>query len=83
MADSYVLGLALAIFPIYIFGLIGNTMVIRIVHKIREMHKAANYLLANLAVSDAIAILTIPMLVLFIQWRPQTSSGKLRQFTNM
>ena len=36
-------------------------MVIRIVHKIREMHTTTNYLLANLAVSDAIDILTIPM----------------------
>ncbi|XP_015753353.1 PREDICTED: mu-type opioid receptor-like [Acropora digitifera] len=36
-------------------------MVIRIVHKTREMHTTTNYLLANLAVSDAIVILIIPM----------------------
>ena len=63
MADSYDLEKALgfAIIPFYIFGLIGNTMVIRIVHKTREMHTTTNYLLANLAVSDAIAIFTTPM----------------------
>ena len=36
-------------------------MVIRIVHKTREMHTTTNYLLANLAVSDATAIFTTPM----------------------
>ena len=61
MADLLVPGFALASIPFYIFGLIGNTMVIRIVHKIREMHTTTNYLLANLAFSDTIAILTIPM----------------------
>ena len=63
MADSYDLemGFAFAIVPFYIFGLIGNTLVIRIVHKTREMHTTTNYLLANLAVSDAIAIFIIPM----------------------
>ena len=65
MADLFVLGFALASIPVYIFGLIGNTMVIRIVHKIREMHTTTNYLLANLAVSDAITILTIPMYFLY------------------
>jgi len=38
-------------------GLIGNVLVIRIVHKTREMHTTTNYLLANLAVSDVITIL--------------------------
>ena len=61
MADLFVLGFAIAIIPLYIFGLIGNTMVIRIVHKTREMHTTTNYLLANLAVGDAISIFTIPM----------------------
>ena len=65
MADLYVLGFALASILLYIFGLIGNTMVIRIVHKIQEIHTRTNYLLANLAVSDAIAILTIPMYFLY------------------
>ncbi|XP_044169690.1 nociceptin receptor-like [Acropora millepora] len=61
MTDWFVLGFAIASIPLYIFGLIGNTMVIRIVHKTREMHTTTNYLLANLAVSDAITIFTIPM----------------------
>ena len=61
MADLYILGFALASMPVYIFGLIGNTSVIRIVHKTRDMYTTTNYLSANLAVSDAIAILTIPM----------------------
>ncbi|XP_015753300.1 PREDICTED: neuromedin-U receptor 2-like [Acropora digitifera] len=61
MADLFVLGFALASIPLYIFGPIGNSMVIRIVHKTREMHTTTNYLLANLAVSDAIVILIIPM----------------------
>ena len=38
MADWFVLGFAIAIIPLYIFGIIGKTMVIRIVHKTREMH---------------------------------------------
>ena len=61
MADWFVLGFAIAIIPLYIFGIIGNTMVIRIVPKTREMHTTTNYLLANLAVSDAISIFTILM----------------------
>ncbi|XP_074607634.1 rhodopsin, GQ-coupled-like [Acropora palmata] len=65
MADLFVLGFAIAIIPLYIFGLIGNAMVIRIVHKTREMHTTTNYLLANLAVSDAITIFTIPMYIAY------------------
>ena len=62
MADWFVLSFAIASIPLYIFGLIGNTMVIRIVHKTREMHTTTNYLLANLALSDAITLFTIPMM---------------------
>ena len=61
MADLYALSFALASIPLCIFGIIGNTMVIRIVHKTREMHTTTNYLLANLALSDVIAILMFPM----------------------
>ena len=43
--------------PFYIFGFIGNILIIRIVHKTREMHTTTNYLLANLAASDSIIIL--------------------------
>ena len=61
MTDLFVLGSALASIPLCIFGLIGNTMVIRIVYKTREMHTTTNYLLANLALSDVITILMFPM----------------------
>ena len=45
--------------PILFFaiGFIGNVLVIRIVHKTRQMHTPTNYLLANMAVSDVITIL--------------------------
>ena len=62
MANWFLLGFAIAIIPLYIFGLTGNILVIRIVHKTREMHTITNYLLANLAVSDAITLFTIPMM---------------------
>ena len=57
MEDS--LGLFLSYFPILFFaiGFIGNVLVIRIVHKTRQMHTPTNYLLANMAVSDVITIL--------------------------
>ena len=46
-------------------GLIGNVLVIRIVHKTREMHTTTNYLLANLPVSDVITILVRPPFYVF------------------
>ena len=57
MEDS--LDLFLFYFPILFFaiGFIGNVLVIRIVHKTRQMHTPTNYLLANMAVSDVITIL--------------------------
>ena len=57
MEDS--LDLFLSYFPILFFaiGFIGNVLVIRIVHKRRQMHTPTNYLLANMAVSDVITIL--------------------------
>ena len=53
------LDLFLSYFPILFFaiGFIGNVLVIRIVHKTRQMHTPTNYLLANMAVSDVITIL--------------------------
>ena len=53
------LDLFLSYFPILFFaiGFIGNVLVIRIVHKRRQMHTPTNYLLANMAVSDVITIL--------------------------
>ena len=57
MEDS--LDLFFSYFPILFFaiGFIGNVLVIRIVHKTRQMHTLTNYLLANMAVSDVITIL--------------------------
>ena len=59
MEDS--LDLFLSYFPILFFaiGFIGNVLVIRIVHKTRQMHTPTNYLLSNMAVSDVITILLI------------------------
>ena len=47
----------IACIPFHIFGFIGNILIIRIVHKTREMHTTTNYLLANLAASDSFIIL--------------------------
>ena len=54
MADLDVLGFALASIPLCIFGLIGNTLVARVVQKAREMHTTTNYLLANLTLERAL-----------------------------
>ena len=43
--------------PFYVIGFIGYVLVIRIVHKTREMHTPTNYLLVNMAVGDVITIL--------------------------
>ena len=57
--------LAFALFmttiPFYVIGFIGNVLVIRIVHKTREMHTTTNYLLVNLAFSDIVTILMEPL----------------------
>ena len=51
--------LSIASIPFLLTGVIGNVLVIRIVHKTPDMHSVTNYLLANLAVSDVITILII------------------------
>lgn len=53
--------LAFIAIPFYITGLIGNILVIRIVHKTREMHTTTNFLLVNLAASDVATILFGPL----------------------
>ena len=58
--------LILAEIPFFIAGLIGNVLVIRIVHKTRDMHTTTNYLLANLALSDVISILLMWPLMLML-----------------
>ena len=55
------MGFFVPIIPFCLLGLIGNVLVVRIVHKTREMHTTTNYLLANLALSDVIIIFTVPM----------------------
>ena len=59
--DSLNFRFLLAAIPFYVTGFIGNVLVIRIVHKTRHMHSTTNYLLANLAVSDAITISLAPL----------------------
>ena len=49
--------LSIAPIPFLLTGVIGNVLVIRIVHKTPDMHSVTNYLLANLAVSDVMTIL--------------------------
>ena len=49
--------LSIASIPFLLTGVIGNVLVIRIVHKTPDMHSVTNYLLANLALSDVMTIL--------------------------
>ena len=49
----------MASIPFFMIGFLGNVLVIRIVHKTREMHSVTNYLLANLAVSDGLTIFSL------------------------
>ena len=51
-----------------LIGFIGNVLVIRIVHKTREMHTPTNYLLVSMAVSDIVTILMWP-LYFFVYWK--------------
>ena len=58
--------LSIAPIPFLLTGVIGNVLVIRIVHKTSDMHSVTNYLLANLAVSDVMTILiTWPWILCF------------------
>ena len=49
--------LSIASIPFLLTGVIGNVLVIGIVHKTLDMHSVTNYLLANLALSDVMTIL--------------------------
>ena len=59
MAEAELI-LSLTTIPFLVVGFIGNVLVIRIVHKTRDMHTPTNYLLANMAVSDVITIFLVP-----------------------
>ena len=63
MVDNNRLELLLfcASIPLFVIGLIGNVLVIRIMHKTRSMHTKTNYLLVNLALSDIITISMAPL----------------------
>ena len=54
--------------PFLVIGFIGNVLVVRIVHKTREMHTPTNYLLVSMAASDIITILLWP-LYFFEVWK--------------
>ena len=58
MVDSDTLKIILSwmTIPFFVIGFIGNVLIIRIVHKTPDMHTPTDYLLANMAVSDAVAI---------------------------
>ena len=60
----------IACIPFYIFGFTGNILIIRIVHKTREMHTTTNYLLANLAASDSVFILMSSFYLVFLLGDP-------------
>ena len=59
MASFLSLFVSIASIPFLLTGVIGNVLVIRIVHKTPDMHSVTNYLLANLAVSDVMIILIL------------------------
>ncbi|CAH3166721.1 unnamed protein product [Porites lobata] len=63
MTKNVILPLALFYggIPFVIIGLIANLLLIRIVHKKREMHTTTNYLLVSMAVSDVITVLLWPL----------------------
>ena len=50
-----------ALIPFLVIGLIGNLLVVRIVHKTGELHTATNYLLMSIAVSDVITMMLWPL----------------------
>ena len=55
--DSLSFFLSCCSISVYISGLMGNVLVIRIVHKTKEMHTPTNYLLASMAVIDVFTIM--------------------------
>ena len=68
--------LSIASIPFVLTGVIGNVLVIRIVHKTPDMHSVTNYLLANLALSDVMTILII------WPWMLCTTNGFVKEMGN-
>ena len=67
---------SIASIPFLLIGVIGNVLVIRIVHKTPDMHSVTNYLLANLAVSDVMTILMV------WPWMFCTTNGFVKEMEN-
>ena len=67
---------SIASIPFLLTGVIGNILVIRIVHKTPDMHSVTNYLLANLAVSDVMTILII------WPWMVCSTNGFVKEMKN-
>ena len=67
---------SIASIPFLLTGVIGNVLVIRIVHKTPDMHSVTNYLLVNLAVSDLMTILLV------WPWMVCTTNGFVKDIGN-
>ena len=76
MNSSSSLLFSIASIPFLLIGVIGNVLVIRIVHKTPDMHSVTNYLLANLAVSDVMTILTL------WPWKVCSTNGLVKEMKN-
>ena len=76
MTSSSSLLFSIASIPFLLIGVIGNVLVIRIVHKTPDMHSVTNYLLANLAVSDVMTILTL------WPWKVCSINGFVKEMKN-
>lgn len=48
---------------VYIFGIVGNSMVVIAVWKKRSLRSTTNYLLVNLAISDILSFLFLPLML--------------------
>ncbi|XP_074606373.1 neuromedin-U receptor 2-like [Acropora palmata] len=76
MTSFLSLFISIASIPFLLTGVIGNVLVIRIVHKTPDMHSVTNYLLVNLAVSDLMTILMI------WPWMVCTTNGFVKDIGN-
>ena len=72
--------LFLSSIPFFITGFIGNVLVIHIVHKTREMHTPTNYLLANMAVSDVVSVMLLPLYYV-VQYQLGSVNNNFEKFT--